>query len=164
MKAAIITCSDSGSSGTREDKSGPAAISIAKAYGYEIVLYRLVPDERKTITDTLIKIADEKIADVVFTTGGTGFSKRDVTPEATLDVCERLVPGIPEAMRFFSMQITKRAMLSRAVSGIRNETLIINLPGSEKAVKECMEIIMPSIAHGIEILNGSATNCGGDSK
>lgn len=164
MKSAVITCSDSGFMGKREDKSGPEVKKIAEEYGYETVFYKILPDDRKMISDELIKIADGKIADVIFTTGGTGFSKRDITPEATIDVCEKLVPGIPEAMRFYSMQITKRAMLSRAACGIRKDTLIINLPGSVKAVKECMEVIMPELKHGIEILNGSANNCGGDIK
>ena len=119
----------------------------------------IIPDEYSLIKDTLKNICDSNLADLVITTGGTGFSKRDVTPEATLEVCEKVVPGIPEAIRAYSMTITKRAMLSRAAAGIRKDTLIINLPGSPKAVRESLEYIISTLNHGLEILVGSATDC-----
>ena len=108
----------------------------------------------------MARIADEDIADLILTTGGTGFSTRDFTPEATQDVCQRMVPGIPEAMRACSMQVTKRGMLSRQAAGIRNRTLIVNLPGSPKAVRECLEYVIGALGHGIDILRGDAGNCG----
>lgn len=158
-RAAIITASDKGYRGEREDLSGPAAAEILKREGYEVVSLDILPDDRKMLADRLREISDKNMADVIFTTGGTGFSERDVTPEATEDVAERRVPGIPEAMRAYSMTITKRAMLSRATAGIRAKTLIINLPGSPKAVRESLEYIIDSLEHGIDILTGEATEC-----
>ena len=119
----------------------------------------ILPDDRQRLADEMRKLCDEAGVDLILTTGGTGFSRRDITPEATLDVVERLVPGIPEAMRLNSLQITKRAMLSRAVAGIRKGTLIINLPGSPKAVRENLEYVITELAHGIEILRGEAGEC-----
>ena len=119
----------------------------------------LLPDDRKMLSDRMKEIADNNMAELILTTGGTGFSPRDVMPEATEDIIERRVPGIPEAMRAYSMTITKRAMLSRASAGIRNKTLIINLPGSPKAVRESLEYIIDALAHGIEIMTGEAGNC-----
>lgn len=158
-RAAIITASDSGYRGEREDKSGPAIREILEKEGYEITFTELLPDDRAMIAGKLQEIADSGSTDLILTTGGTGFSQRDVTPEATEEVIERRVPGIPEAMRAYSMTITKRAMLSRATAGIRGTTLIINLPGSPKAVRESLEYIIEALGHGLEILSGEATDC-----
>ncbi|MDO5390879.1 MAG: MogA/MoaB family molybdenum cofactor biosynthesis protein [Eubacteriales bacterium] len=158
-RVAIITSSDSGYRGEREDLSGPAIREIVEANGYEVVSMQILPDDRKMLSEAMKKIADENQAELILTTGGTGFSTRDCTPEATEDVIERRVPGIPEAMRAYSMQFTKRAMLTRAAAGIRKTTLIVNLPGSPKAVRECLEYIIDSLAHGIDILTGEASNC-----
>ena len=152
MKAAIITSSDSGYAGEREDKSGSVIQGILEANDYEVVHTILLPDDRKML-------ADKGIAELIVTTGGTGFSPRDCMPEATKDIIEREVPGIPEAMRAYSMTITPRAMLSRAAAGIRKGTLIVNLPGSPKAVRESLEYIIPALEHGLQILTGEATNC-----
>ena len=159
FRVAVITSSDSGYEGKREDKSGPEIERIVKEYGYEVVHKIVLPDERKMLSDEMKRIADNDIADLILTTGGTGFSPRDWTPEATMDVIERIVPGIPEAMRAYSLQITKRAMLSRAAAGIRRGTLIINMPGSPKAVSECLEYIISELDHGLKILKGTASNC-----
>ena len=159
MRAAIITSSDSGYSGEREDLSGPVIREILEANGYEVVHTVLLPDDRKMLADEMARIADNNMAELILTTGGTGFSLRDCMPEATLDIAERMVPGIPEAMRAYSMTITPRAMLSRAASAIRKQTLIINLPGSPKAVRESLEFIIPSLQHGLEILTGKASDC-----
>lgn len=158
-RAAIITVSDSGYRGEREDKSGPVIREILEKEGYEITFTELLPDDRAMIAGKLQEIADSGNTDLILTTGGTGFSQRDVTPEATEEVIERRVPGIPEAMRAYSMTITKRAMLSRATAGIRGTTLIINLPGSPKAVRESLEYIIGALDHGLEILRGEATDC-----
>lgn len=159
MRAAIITASTSGYEKSREDKSGPRIRQMLEAAGYTVVFMKVLPDNRTVLAEIMKRLADKQLADLVITTGGTGFSKSDVTPEATKDIIEREVPGIPEAMRAYSMQFTKRAMLSRAAAGIRKETLIINLPGSPKAVEESLEYILPEIAHGIEILTGEAREC-----
>lgn len=158
-RAAIIVSSDAGYRGEREDKSGPLIKRIAEDYGYEVVSMCILPDEQEMLEQKMIQIADEHLAELLLTTGGTGFSPRDCMPEATMAVTERIVPGIPEAMRAYSMRFTRRAMLSRAAAGIRKGTLIINLPGSPKAVQECLEFIMPELSHGIEILTGEAGNC-----
>ena len=158
-RAAIITVGDSGYRGEREDKSGPVIREILEKEGYEITFTELLPDDRAMIAGKLQEIADSGSTDLILTTGGTGFSQRDVTPEATEEVIERRVPGIPEAMRAYSMTITKRAMLSRATAGIRGTTLIINLPGSPKAVRESLEYIIEALGHGLEILSGEATDC-----
>lgn len=159
MRAAVITSSDSGYAGEREDLSGPLIREILEQNGYEVVHTILLPDDRKMLADEMARIADEHVAELLLTTGGTGFSPRDCMPEATADIAERMVPGIPEAIRAYSMTITPRAMLSRASACIRKSTLIINLPGSPKAVRESLEYIMPSLGHGLEILTGEATNC-----
>ena len=159
MRVAIITLSDSGYAGQREDKSGPVIRELAEAAGYEIVHTALLPDGIEPLASELKRLCDEDVADLVLTTGGTGFSPTDLTPEATLSVVERPAPGIAEAMRYNSLQITPRAMLSRAAAGIRKKTLIVNLPGSPKAVRECLEFILPSLGHGLEILRGTAGNC-----
>lgn len=158
-RVAIITSSDSGYRGEREDLSGPTIQEIVEANGYEVVSMQILPDDRTMLAEAMKKIADENLAELILTTGGTGFSQRDCTPEATEDVIERRVPGIPEAMRAYSMQFTKRAMLTRAAAGIRKTTLIVNLPGSPKAVRECLEYIIDSLAHGIDILTGEVSNC-----
>ncbi len=159
FRVAVITSSDSGYRGEREDKSGPAIAEMMQEAGYAVTGITLLPDDRKMLADTMAEICDTGAADLILTTGGTGFSPRDVMPEATLDICERLVPGIPEAMRAYSLTITRRAMLSRAAAGIRKQTLIINMPGSPKAVRECLEYILPALSHGLEILLGRTGNC-----
>lgn len=160
-RVAIITSSDSGYRGEREDLSGKVIKKIVELNGYQVVSMMLLPDEKQMLADAMAEIADQNKAELILTTGGTGFSPRDCMPEATGSVIEREVPGIPEAMRAFSAQFTKRAMLSRAAAGIRKSTLIINLPGSPKAVRECLEFIITELSHGIEILTGEATNCAG---
>lgn len=159
VRTAIITSSDSGYRGEREDVSGKTIQVILEANGYQVVSMTLLPDEQQMLSDKMREIADGGEADLILTTGGTGFSPRDCMPEATRAVVEREVPGIPEAMRAYSLQFTKRAMLSRAAAGIRKSTLIVNLPGSPKAVGECLEFILSELEHGIEILTGAATNC-----
>lgn len=161
MRAVILTSSDSGYAGQREDKSGPLIREILEQNGYEVVHRILLPDDREQLAKEMARIADENLAELLLTTGGTGFSPRDCMPEATMDVAERMVPGIPEAIRAYSMTITPRAMLSRAAACIRKSTLIINLPGSPKAVRESLEYILPSLEHGLEILTGKASNCAG---
>ena len=158
-RAAIITSSDSGYRGEREDLSGPAIREILEREGYQVVSMEILPDDRTMLGEKMKDIADNGLAELILTTGGTGFSQRDVMPEATEDIIERRVPGIPEAMRAYSMTITRRAMLSRAAAGIRKKTLIINLPGSPKAVKESLEYIIGALDHGIEILTGEASDC-----
>lgn len=159
FKAAILTASDKGSRGEREDLSGPAIQEIIEPEGYEVTVYKVLPDDQETLENEMKRIADEGLADIIFTTGGTGFSMRDVTPEATIAVSDRLVPGIPEAMRAYSMTITPKGMLSRAAAGIRKQTLIVNMPGSPKAVKESLEYIIGPLRHGLEILLGEASEC-----
>lgn len=158
-RAAIITSSDSGYRGEREDLSGPAIREILEREGYQVVSMEILPDDRTKLGEKMKEIADNGLAELILTTGGTGFSQRDVMPEATEDIIERRVPGIPEAMRAYSMTITRRALLSRAAAGIRKKTLIINLPGSPKAVKESLEYIIGALDHGIEILTGEASDC-----
>lgn len=158
-RAAIITVSDSGYQGKREDLSGPVIRDIVKREGYEVVSMDLLPDDQAMLAGRMREIADTGEADLILTTGGTGFSERDITPEATEEVTEKKVPGIPEAIRAYSMTITKRAMLSRATAGIRGKTLIVNLPGSPKAVKESLEYIVDALGHGIEILTGEVSDC-----
>ena len=159
MRAAIITLSDAGYAGRREDKSGPVIRELLEGAGYEIVHAALLPDGVEPLAGELKRLCDGDIADLVLTTGGTGFSPRDLTPEATRAVTERPAPGIAEAMRWNSLQITPRAMLSRGEAGIRKGSLIVNLPGSPKAARECLEFILPALGHGLEILKGSAGNC-----
>ncbi|MCL1917692.1 MAG: molybdopterin-binding protein [Peptococcaceae bacterium] len=159
--AAIVTLSDTGAAGKRKDQSGQTAREMLEAAGYDIAEYVVLPDNRPEIEETLTRLADEDRIDLILTTGGTGFSPRDVTPEATLAVAERVAPGIAEAIRHHSLQITQRAMLSRGVSVIRGKTLIINLPGSLKAVKESLEYILPELDHGLQILLGLTRECAG---
>lgn len=157
----IITVSDKGSRGERTDASGPAIEELIKQINGRVIKYVMVPDEKKDIKAAITDMSDNLGLNLILTTGGTGFSQRDVTPEATLEVIERHVPGIPEAMRAKSLLITPKAMLSRAQAGIRKQSLIINLPGSPKGVRENLEVIMPALKHGIEILTGQASECGG---
>lgn len=155
----ILISSDKGSKGDRADESGRVIQEMMEQQGYILKKYTILPDEKELLAAEMIHMADELKVDLLLTSGGTGFSKRDITPEATLTVVERLTPGISEAIRYNSLKITPRAMLSRAISGIRKDTLIINLPGSPKAVRESLEYIIPHIAHGLEILKGSASEC-----
>lgn len=155
----IVTLSDKGAAGEREDISGKTIREMLPEEAFKVVSYTLLPDDRAALERELIRLCDEERLNLVLTTGGTGFSVRDVTPEATLSVADRNVPGIAEGMRMFSMGITKRAMLSRAVSVLRKGTLIINLPGSPKAVKEMLEFLLDTIPHGLDILSGEALEC-----
>ena len=161
MTFGIICVSDRCSKGICEDRSGPLIKEFLSSLSSDFH-YLTVPDEIEEIAKALINLADNKKADVIFTTGGTGFAPRDVTPEATLSVIEKAVPGIPEAIRYESLKITKNAMLSRAVAGIRGKSLIINLPGSPKAVKESLEIVLPVLPHAEKTLSGDTQNCGGN--
>ncbi|MCC8139033.1 MAG: MOSC domain-containing protein [Lachnospiraceae bacterium] len=157
--AAVITLSDKGAAGEREDRSGPEVERLLKEAGYEVVETLLLADEQAALEQQLIRLADQRQVSVIMTTGGTGFSVRDVTPEATIAVCDRMANGIAEAIRAYSMTITPRAMLSRAVSGIRGRTLIVNLPGSPKAVQEALEFLLPNLGHGLGILRGTEGEC-----
>ena len=157
--AAVITLSDKGFEGKREDKSGPLICEMLNKAGYRVIETQLLPDERVGLERQMKRLADQRQVSLILTTGGTGFSSRDITPEATIAVCDRMARGIAEAIRGYSMTITKRAMLSRAESGLRKGTLIVNLPGSPKAVKESLEFILPELAHGLGILRGSEGEC-----
>lgn len=159
--AAVITISDKGSRGERVDTSGPAICAILEGKGWELSYTSIIPDEKEQIKGELVKCADELGVNLVVTTGGTGFSPRDITPEATLEIVERRTPGIPEAMRAESLRITSKGCLSRSEAGIRGRTLIINLPGSEKAAKENLMAVIDPVEHGLEMLLGSGSaNCG----
>lgn len=151
--AAIITVSDRASRGEYEDGTGPVLVRMLNETGYEVTETTVIPDERVQIEAEFIRLAEKHTA-LILSAGGTGFAPRDVTPEATLAVCDKLVPGIPEAMRAASMRITPRGMLSRAAAGIRDRSLIVNLPGSPKGAKENLEAVLPALAHGIAILQG----------
>ena len=155
FSAAVITLSDRAARGEYEDKSGPLICEILKEAGYEVRESLLLPDGRARLAAELIRLADQRQVNVVFTTGGTGFGERDLTPEATKEVCDREVPGIGEALRAYSLTITPRAILSRQTAGIRKKTLIINLPGSPKACREDLDFLLPPLAHGLGILRGS---------
>ena len=155
----IITSSDKGYAGEREDKSGEVVREIVEAAGFKVVKQVILPDEKEMLANEFKYMCDELKVNLVLSTGGTGFSKRDITPEATKEVIEREAPGICEAIRWYSLQITKRAMLSRAVSGIRKDTLIVNLPGSPKACKEALDFVLDDVKHGIDILLGTAKEC-----
>lgn len=160
FSAAVITLSDKGFAGEREDKSGPLIEKMLKEAGYEVAETLLLPDGKAGLQRQLMRLADQRQISVIFTTGGTGFSERDVIPEATIAVCDRMAPGIADALRMYSLTITDRAMFSRAVSGIRKKTLIINLPGSPKAVKESLDYLLPALGHGLGILRGTEGECG----
>ena len=156
----ILTISDKGSRGERQDKSGETIREILSSLDVSIINYDIVPDEKELIAQELISWADENNLDVILTTGGTGLTPRDITPEATLAVVDRIVPGFAEAMRAESLKKTPMAMLSRAVVGTRGKCLIINLPGSPKAVRECLEVVLPALPHAVETLKGQAGECG----
>ena len=155
--AAVITVSDKGYIGQREDTSGPNLCRILKENGYELVYTGLVPDDSEMIQAELIKCCDELKVNLILTTGGTGFSPRDITPEATMAVVERPTPGIPEAMRSESLRITPKGCLSRSAAGIRKQSLIINLPGSKKASEENILAVIGAVDHGLEMLLGSGS-------
>ena len=159
MRIAVLTVSDRCARGEAEDKSGPLISEILAPCG-ETAQYRCVPDEQAAIKAALLEMCDTVKADLVITTGGTGFAPRDVTPEATKAVVEKEVPGIPEAIRAESLKITPKAMLSRATAGIRGKTLIINLPGSPKAVRESLAVVIPVLDHAMETLSGVTLSCG----
>jgi molybdopterin adenylyltransferase len=158
-KALVLTISDTASIGKRQDLSGPEAARILQDAGFEVAAVEILPDERSQIEERLRRAGDEAFR-LVVTSGGTGLSPRDVTPEATLAVIDRHVPGIAELMRIESLKITPKAALSRAVTGIRKETLIINLPGSVKGVRECLAAVRPILPHAIEVLKQSSLGCG----
>ena len=161
FKAAVLTVSDRSFRGERPAAGGPLVVEILKNAGYAVTETAIVTDEKGRIEAALRQWCDREPVDLIVTTGGTGFAPRDVTPEATLAVCDRLTPGIPEAMRYASMQVTNRAMLSRAAAGIRKGTLIVNLPGSPKAARENLEAVLPALAHGLEMLSGRPADCAG---
>ena len=154
LRAAVITLSDRASEGTYEDRSGKVIEDILTSKGYEIIERIILPDDFEKLRSNLVRLCDQRFPDLILTTGGTGFSRKDITPEATLAVADRNVPGIAEAIRNESMKITKNAMLSRAVSVIRKNTLIINLPGSPKACAESIDAFIDTIPHGLRILRG----------
>jgi len=156
---AVITVSDKGFAGEREDLAGPTICEMLENAGYEVKHINMVPDEQDQIENELIRCVDELDIALVVTTGGTGFSPRDVTPEATIVVCTKMAPGIPEAMRAESLKITNRAILSRQQAGIRSDSLIINLPGSPKAAKENLVAVLPALEHGLEMLRGEKRDC-----
>ena len=153
----ILTISDKGAQGERYDRSGEVIREKLSQLGSYIIKYGIVPDELEVIAGKVAEWADEGQVDVILTTGGTGLSQRDVTPEATLSIIEKSVPGFAEAMRAKSLEKTPMAVLSRAAAGIRGKCLIINLPGSPKAVQECLEVVLPAIPHGVEIIKGEVT-------
>ncbi len=157
--AAVITLSDKGSKGERIDESGPAAVEILKDAGYEVIETLLIPDEPVLLKNALIRLVDQRQTDLILTSGGTGFALRDRTPEATMEIADRNAPGIAEYMRMRSMELTDRAMLGRGVSVIRKKSLIINLPGSPKAVKESLGFIMNALDHGLKMIRGSESEC-----
>ena len=159
LQAGVITVSDKGSRGEREDTSGPEIINILAAMGITVNVSTILPDEEELIAEALRQYADTLKLDLIITTGGTGVSPRDVTPEATLKVIEREVPGMAEAMRRESAAITPHAMISRAVTGIRGRSLIINLPGSPKGVRENLAIILPALKHAVEKIKGDESDC-----
>ncbi|MEA2021808.1 MAG: molybdopterin adenylyltransferase [Candidatus Caldatribacteriota bacterium] len=160
IKVGILTISDKGSRGEREDLSGKVIEEVIRKINGEVKYYQIIPDEKNVIQEELIKAVDKLHLDLILTTGGTGLAKRDVTPDATLEVIEKEVSGISEIIRSESFKKTNRAILSRGVAGIRKKSLIINLPGSPKGVRESLEIVLEALPHGIEILKGQATECG----
>ena len=159
-RASVLTISDKGYAGQREDLSGPELERLLIEAGFTVVNREILPDERERVATALKELCDSKSVDLVLTTGGTGLSPRDITPEATRDVIERNVPGIPEAMRAESLKITDMAMLSSGIAGIRGRTLIINMPGSPKAARECFDIIRTVLNHAMETMTGRGGDCG----
>jgi len=160
IHAGVITISDKGSRGEREDKSGPEIIAMLESMGITILHSKVIPDDEELIKEALIEYADVKRLDLILTTGGTGVSPRDVTPDATLQVIEKEVPGMAEAMRRESAKITPHAMISRAAAGIRGASLIINLPGSPKGVRENLAVVLPALNHAVEKIKGDEKECG----
>ena len=160
IRAVVVTVSDRGARGERVDGSGPEIVGMLQAAGMEIVGRSIVPDEKADIRRILVEWSDEKRADLILTTGGTGVSPRDVTPDVTREVIDREIPGMGEAMRSCSAAVTPHAMISRALAGIRGRTLIINLPGSPKGARENLGVLLPALAHAIEKIKGDETECG----
>ncbi len=160
IKVSILTISDKGARGEREDTSGSTIQDLLKGLPSEVIHYEVIPDERDMIKEALIRCADSLHSDLILTTGGTGLSPRDLTPDATQEVIEKEVPGFSEAMRAEGLKNTPHAMISRAVCGIRKQTLIVNLPGSPKAVRECLKAILPAIPHALSKLKGDQEECG----
>lgn len=160
IRTAIITLSDKGSKGEREDESGKIIREMVASIGASVHSYEILPDELSLIVNTLERLSDSGVLDLIITSGGTGVGPRDVTPEATRTVIDRELPGMAEAMRAESLKKTPRAMISRAIAGIRKQTLIVNLPGSPKAVRENLAVILPALSHAIEKINGDPTECG----
>ncbi len=160
IRAGIITVSDRSSQGIREDSSGPALAAMLADEELEVCKSLIIPDEKSEIKDAIIKFADKEKFDLILTTGGTGVSPRDVTPDATLEVIEKQIPGMAEAMRRQSMNVTPYAMISRAIAGIRGRCLVVNLPGSPKGAKENLAVILPALKHAIEKIKGDAAECG----
>ena len=160
FRAGILTVSDKGHAGERHDASGPELAKMFDAQRYDVKHFQIVPDEHEAIAEALVAWSDQEKLDLILTTGGTGFTPRDITPEATLAVAERLAPGIPEAMRAAGLAKTPHAMLSRGVAVLRGGTLIINLPGSPKGAKESLEAVLPALPHALEKLKGSEAECG----
>lgn len=160
IRTAIITLSDKGSRGEREDESGRVIRDMVAGIGASVDHYEVLPDERERIAQKLRDLADSGMIDLILTTGGTGVAPRDVTPEATRDVIDRELPGMAEAMRAESLKKTSRAMISRAVAGIRRKTLIVNLPGSPRAVFENLSVILPAVPHAVEKIQGDLSDCG----
>ncbi len=160
IRVGIVTASDKGSIGERVDTSSEVIRALIEKKGWQVTEYIIVPDEIEKLKNVMLDWCDNNKVDLLLTTGGTGFSKRDITPEATISIAERLVPGIAEAMRYYSLSITKRAMLSRGISAIRKSTLIINLPGSPKGAKENLEVVIDTLEHGLAILKEDEGECG----
>ncbi|WP_027340687.1 MogA/MoaB family molybdenum cofactor biosynthesis protein [Halonatronum saccharophilum] len=160
IRVGVLTLSDKGASGDRKDESGPTIKRIVKSIGAKVEYYKVIPDDKEGIIKELKKQVDDLGLDLILTTGGTGLSPRDFTPDATLEVIEREVPGLAEAMRAKSLKKTSRAMLTRGLAGTRANSLIVNLPGSPKAVRECLEVILDVLPHAIEILQGRGGECG----
>ncbi|AGB41193.1 molybdenum cofactor synthesis domain protein [Halobacteroides halobius DSM 5150] len=162
IKVGILTLSDTGAAGKRKDKSGKRIEELISQIGGEVTYYQVLPDDKETIVRELKKMTDQSKLELILTTGGTGLAPRDVTPEATTEVIDTEVPGIAEAIRAKSLAKTPKAMLSRAVAGVRNESLIINLPGSPKAVEECLEVVLPVLTHAVKLIKDQVKECARD--